>query len=197
LPFAAVVAVICAAITFRIARSPFGRALKAMRENEAAAAAIGKNIVYMKVVVFAIAAGLAAVAGSLLARYISFVGTESFTIEETIYILAMVILGGTGNLWGSILGAVILVFLPEALKFVDMSPDVADKMRQVIYGLILIGILMLRPHGILGEHRTAPRLARSGRADAHAEEQLGQGTDAAPGAVTIRARGFAKNFGGI
>src|SRR3546814_4901104 len=90
----------------------------------------------MKVAVFAIAAALAAVAGSLLARYISFVGTESFTIEETIYVLAMVILGGTGNLWGSILGAVVLVFLPEALKFVDMPPDVADKMRQVIYGLI-------------------------------------------------------------
>src|SRR3546814_9267623 len=92
----------------------------------------------MKVAVFAIAAALAAVAGSLLARYISFVGTESFTIEETIYVLALVILGGTGNLWGSILGAVVLVFLPEAMKFVDMPTDVADKMRQVIYGLILI-----------------------------------------------------------
>ena len=197
LPLAAVAAVICAAITFRIARSPFGRALKAMRENEAAAAAIGKNVVYMKVAVFAISAGLAAVAGSLLARYISFVGTESFTIEETIYILAMVILGGTGNLWGSIIGAIVLVFLPEALKFVDMSPDVADKMRQVIYGLILIGILLVRPQGILGEHRTAPRVARRERMDAHATEELGPVAAAPAEDVTIRARGLAKNFGGI
>src|SRR3546814_16634336 len=109
----------------------------------------------------------------------------------------MVILGGTGNLWGSILGAVVLVFLPEALKFVDMPPDVADKMRQVIYGLILIGILLVRPQGILGEHRTAPRLARRERTDAHAAEQLGSVSEAAPGDVTIRARGLAKNFGGI
>src|SRR3546814_11515502 len=117
----------------------------------------------MKVAVFAIAAALAAVAGSLLARYISFVGTESFTIEETIYVLAMVILGGTGNLWGSILGAVVLVFLPEALKFVDMPPDVADKLRPVIYGLILIGILLVRPQGLLGAHPTAPPPRRAGR----------------------------------
>src|SRR3546814_14328263 len=109
----------------------------------------------------------------------------------------MVILGGTGNLWGSILGAVVLVFLPEALKFVDMPPDVADKMRQVIYGLILIGILLVRPQGILGEHRTAPRLARRERTDAHAAEQMGRVSEDAPGDVTIRARGPPKSFAGI
>src|SRR3546814_17420323 len=109
----------------------------------------------------------------------------------------MVILSGTGNLWGSILGAVVLVFLPEALKFVDMLPDVADKMRQVIYGLILIGILLVRPQGILGEHRTAPRLARRERTDAHAAEQLGSVSEAAPGAGTIRAPGLPKHLGGI
>lgn len=197
LPMALFGAVVCTAIAWRIARSPFGRALKAMRENEAAAQAVGKNIVLMKVTVFAFAAGLAAVAGSLLARYISYVGVDSFSIEETIYILAMVILGGTGNLWGSVAGAIILVLLPELLKFLDLPADIADKMRQVIYGLILIGILLLRPQGIFGEHSTAPRLARRSRDEAHADRELGRVEGARAGEVTVAARNLAKNFGGI
>jgi len=197
LPMAIFGAIVCTAIAWRIARSPFGRALKAMRENEAAAQAIGKNIVLMKVIVFAFSAGLAAVAGSLLARYISYVGVDSFSIEETIYILAMVILGGTGNLWGSVVGAIILVLLPELLKFLALPPDIADKMRQVIYGLILIGILLVRPQGILGEHSTAPALARRARKDAHADEEIGTVEGTEPGEVTVSARGLAKSFGGI
>ena len=197
LPIALLAAVLCIAVCWRIATSPFGRALKAMRENEAATQAVGKNVVYMKVTVFAVSAALAAVAGALLAHYISFVGVESFTIDETIYILAMVILGGTGNLWGSVLGAAILVILPELLKFLALPPDIADKMRQIIYGLILILILLLRPQGLLGERSTAPRLALREARDAHADEELGRIAGAQRGEVTVEGRGLAKSFGGI
>ena len=197
LPVALLAAALCIAVCWRIATSPFGRALKAMRENEAATQAVGKNVVYMKVTVFAVSAALAAVAGALLAHYISFVGVESFTIDETIYILAMVILGGTGNLWGSVLGAAILVILPELLKFLALPPDIADKMRQIIYGLILILILLLRPQGLLGERSTAPRLALREARDAHADEELGRIAGAQRGEVTVEGRGLAKSFGGI
>src|SRR5882762_3640040 len=114
LPLALIVAALCYWVSWRVGASPFGRALKAMRENEAAAQAVGKNIVAMKLAVFAIAAALASVAGSLYAQYVTFISADSVTLELTIYVLAMVILGGTGNLAGSLVGAALLGVLPES-----------------------------------------------------------------------------------
>lgn len=193
LPAAALVAAGCVWIAYRLAHSPFGRSLRAMRENEAAAQAAGKDVVYMKLVVFAFAAGLAAVAGSLFAHYFQYVGPQSFTIEETIYILAMVIIGGTGNLWGSVVGAAVLVILPEALKFVDLPPDIADKSRLLIYGLLLILILRFRPQGILGE-RPGHVLAAVGQSPAVAQELAAADP---PSQVTVIGKGLAKRFGGV
>jgi ABC-type branched-subunit amino acid transport system permease subunit/ABC-type branched-subunit amino acid transport system ATPase component len=188
LPLALAVAAICFAIAWRLGASPFGRALKAMRENEAAAQAIGKNVVAMKLSVFAIAAALASVAGSLYAHYVTFVSAESFTVELTIYLLAMVILGGTGNLFGSIVGAVILAVLPELLKFVDMPSDIADKVRQMLYGLLLILILRLRPQGLLPEFASAHHY--------HAPPERPP-VDARVAAAALEGRGLARRFGGI
>jgi len=188
LPLAVAVAALCFAIAWRLGASPYGRALKAMRENEAAAQAVGKNIVAMKLSVFAIAAALASVAGSLYAHYVSFVSAENFTVELTIYLLAMVILGGTGNLAGSLLGAFILAVLPELLKFVDMPSDVADKLRQMLYGLILILILRWRPQGLLPESASAHHYrAPPERAP----------VDAPVEAAALEGRGLERHFGGI
>ncbi|HUF88206.1 MAG TPA: branched-chain amino acid ABC transporter ATP-binding protein/permease [Thermohalobaculum sp.] len=192
-------AAVCFWVCWRLAHSPFGRALRAMRENEDAAEAVGKNILYMKVTVFAFSAGLAAVAGTLFARYYTYVGAQSFTIDETIYILAMVILGGTANLWGSVLGAAILVFLPELLKFVELPVDIADKLRLVIYGLILILILRFRPEGLLPE----PKGARAMFVPVDAERQAADSSDLFAGAqggagdVILEGRKLRKTFGGI
>ncbi|MAS45254.1 MAG: branched-chain amino acid ABC transporter permease [Rhodobacteraceae bacterium] len=196
---AAIAAVACFWVCRRLTRSPFGRALRAMRENEAAAQAVGKNILYMKVTVFAVSAALAAVAGSLFARYFTYVGADSFTIDETIYILAMVILGGAGNLWGSILGAAILVILPEALKFAPLPVDIADKLRLIAYGVVLMVILRFRPEGLLPEPRGkkamfVPVDAEGGKGDA---EALFEGGAGEPGSVTLEGRALKKTFGGI
>jgi ABC-type branched-subunit amino acid transport system permease subunit/ABC-type branched-subunit amino acid transport system ATPase component len=188
LPLALAVAAICFAVAWRLGASPFGRALKAMRENEAAAQAIGKNVVAMKLAVFAIAAALASVAGSLYAHYVTFVSAESFTVELTIYLLAMVILGGTGNLFGSLVGAVILAVLPELLKFVDMPSDIADKVRQMLYGLLLILILRLRPQGLLPESASAHHY----RAPPERPS-----VDTRVAAAALEGRGLARQFGGI
>jgi ABC-type branched-subunit amino acid transport system permease subunit/ABC-type branched-subunit amino acid transport system ATPase component len=194
LPVAALGAVVGFAVAWRLATSPFGRALRAMRENESAAEAIGKNLIAMKAVVFAFSAGLAAIAGCLFARYFNYVGAQSFTIEETIYILAMVILGGTGNLWGSALGAAILVILPELLKFIELPPEIADKSRLIIYGLLLILILRFRPEGLLGEHRTTSALPRrAARMDTGEELLAGRNI----GEATLVGRNLRKRFGGI
>ncbi|NBT00442.1 MAG: branched-chain amino acid ABC transporter permease, partial [Betaproteobacteria bacterium] len=154
LPLAACCAAICFWISWKVGHSPYGRALKAMRENESAVLSVGKNVVAMKLSVFALAAALASVAGSLYAHYVTFVSAEGFTLDLTVYILAMVILGGTGNLWGSLLGAAILTALPELLKFLALAPDIADKARQMLYGVILILILRIRPQGLIPESST-------------------------------------------
>ncbi|HEX7967814.1 MAG TPA: branched-chain amino acid ABC transporter ATP-binding protein/permease [Stellaceae bacterium] len=193
LPVALLGAVLCFTVAGRLAASPFARAVRAMRENEQAAQAVGKNVVAIKLAVFAFSAGLAAVAGGLYAHYISFVSAETFTLDVTIYVLAMVILGGTGNLWGSLLGAAILTALPELLKFVALPPDIADKSRQVLYGLALIAILLLRPQGLLGEIPTRRRRALAeGAAAAPLGKQL-----PADDAVTVEGRGLERRFGGI
>lgn len=188
LPVAVVTAIICLAIAWRLGASPFGRALKAMRENEAAVQAIGKNVVAMKLQVFAIAAALASVAGWLYAHYFTFVSAEGFTVELTIYMLAMVIIGGTGNLAGSVVGAIVLVALPELLKFVDMSPDIADKVRNMLYGLLLIVMLRLRPQGLVPESATADVL--------QAPPERPPVATPAEGAA-LEGKGLAKRFGGI
>ncbi|HEV2551966.1 MAG TPA: branched-chain amino acid ABC transporter ATP-binding protein/permease [Stellaceae bacterium] len=192
LPVALAGALICLAIGCRLAASPFARALRAMREDETAVQAAGKNVVAMKLTVFAVSAALAAVAGGLYAHYISYVSAETFTLDVTIYVLAMVILGGTGNLWGSVLGAALLTALPELLKFLTLPPDIADKSRQILYGIALITMLLLRPQGLLGESRT-----RRGRVVAPASD--GDFTAGAPAdaAVTVEGRGLARRFGGI
>lgn len=187
---AAVMAVLCVWIAWRTERSPFGRALRAVRENDLAAASVGKDVVAMKLKAFALSAGLAAVAGSLLAQYIGFVGPQSFTVDETIFILGMVILGGTGNTFGAALGAIVLVALPEALKFLALPPATADMMRNVLYGVVLILILRVRPLGLLPERHRAPEPA--------AADAAGPALGLAHGAAAVLlARGLHKRFGGI
>ncbi|NUB15037.1 ATP-binding cassette domain-containing protein [Azospirillum brasilense] len=199
LPLAAVMAALCCAVAWRLGASPFGRSLRAMRENEAAAQAVGKNLVRMKLVVFAMSAGLASVAGTLVAHYIAFVNPESFTIEETILILAMVILGGMGNLWGSLAGAAILVLLPEGLKFVHVPGDIADMVRQVIYGVVLIVILRLRPEGLFPEtvFRTPTGAARSSVPANGPLTGALERASGTPGEVVVSATSLSKHFGGI
>ncbi len=136
----------------RIVRSPFGRVLKAIREDEVFAQAAGKNVAAYKVLVFMIGAGMAAVAGVIYAHYISFIDPTSFTVMESIFILTIVIIGGAGSMWGPVLGAVVLVVLPELLRFVGLPSAVAANVRQIIYGGLLVGMMMWRPQGLLGEY---------------------------------------------
>ena len=96
---------------------------------------------------------MASVAGSLFASYITFIDPSSFWLMESIFILAIVILGGLSNLKGSLLGALFLILLPEALRFVGMPNDIAAQMRQVIYGVILILLMLYRPQGLAGEYK--------------------------------------------
>ncbi len=137
----------------RVVKSPFGRILRGIREDEIAALAMGKNVNKYKIIVFIIGAFFAGIAGSLYAHYITFIDPSSFTVMESITILLMVVFGGMGSLGGSFVGAAVLVIFPELLRFLGMPSSVAAPLRQMIYGLLLIVLMLKRPQGILGTYR--------------------------------------------
>jgi branched-chain amino acid transport system permease protein len=136
-----------------ITKSPFGRILTAVREDEIATEAMGKNVNKYKLIVFVVGAFFAGIAGSLYAHYISFIDPSSFTIMESIAVLLMVVFGGMASLGGSFVGASILVIFPELLRFLGMPSSIAAPLRQMIYGLLLIILMIWRPQGLLGKYR--------------------------------------------
>lgn len=145
-------AVVAYAVVWRLSNSPFGRVLHAIREDEVFAKALGKNTLRFKVTAFAVGAALAASAGSLYAHYITYIDPTSFTVMESILIISMVIIGGAGSTWGPLIGAVVLVTLPEALRFVGLPSSVAANLRQILYGALLVIMMMFRPRGLVGKY---------------------------------------------
>lgn len=136
----------------RIVDSPFGRVLVSIREDEIACLSIGKNVNRYKIIVFMIGAFFAGIAGSLYAHYITFIDPSSFTAMESISVLLMVVFGGMGSIRGSFVGALVLVIFPEMLRFLGMPSSVSAPLRQMIYGLLLVLLMLYRPQGIVGRY---------------------------------------------
>jgi branched-chain amino acid transport system permease protein len=177
-------------VTRRLENSPVGRAWKAIREDEVAAATMGIPVVRMKLFAFAVGASFAAAVGVLFAAKQVFINPESFTFMESIGVLAMVILGGMGSVPGAILGATavtilnlqllkglslwlnslrqsgIVLFLPLLGSF-DLSQIPAQfepaKYERMVFGLILILMMIFRPQGILPPKRALPAPRQAGR----------------------------------
>ncbi len=152
-----ILVIIFAGLTFLLSEfitsSSFGRVLKAIREDERAIQVFGYNTLFFKLTIFVIGAMIASLAGSLYASYITYVDPSSFNLSESIFILAIIILGGLANNKGAVLGAICLVVLPELLRFVGFPSDIAAQMRQVTYGLILVLLMLYRPQGLMGEYK--------------------------------------------
>ncbi len=132
--------------------SPLGRVLQASREDEVFAAAMGKNVARYKLLAFVIGAAVAGCAGVIYAHYIRYIDPSSFTLMESIFIISIVVFGGAGSLWGPLVGATILVVIPEILRFVGMPDAVAANLRQAFYGIILAAFMLIRPQGIMGQY---------------------------------------------
>ena len=147
---AGIVAVIALAVVSWITASPFGRVLHVIREDEVLARSLGKNVLRFKVTVFAISAALAASAGSVYAQYITYIDPTNYTAMESIFILSMVILGGAGSRWGPVVGAVLLVTLPELLRFTGLPNAVAGNVRQILFGAAMVACMAWRPQGLMG-----------------------------------------------
>jgi branched-chain amino acid transport system permease protein len=145
---------VCAGVTYwiehRIVSSPFGRVLQCIRDDEIATRASGKRTIRFKLQTLMLTAFFAGLAGSLYAHYVTFIDPSSFSVNESIAVLLMVVFGGMASLRGSVFGAAALVLLPEALRFVGVPQSIAAPIRQMIYGLLLVVILLKRPQGLVG-----------------------------------------------
>ena len=137
----------------KINNSSLGRVLKAVRDDEDAIKVFGYDTYYFKMFIFTISAGMAAISGGLLASYLTFIDPGSFVLIEAITMVVAIILGGLASLNGSVVGAAVLILLPEALRFVGLPSDIAAQMRQVLFGLALILLMLYRPQGLLGEYK--------------------------------------------
>lgn len=146
-------AALCAFIVWRLTASPWGRALVSMREDELAARSLGKNTRFLKVQALAISTALVAVAGALYAAYVGYLDPSSASLDESILMLSMVLVGGVGNFRGPVIGALILIALPELLRFLNLPDALAANLRLAIYGLLLVFMMHFRPQGISGEYR--------------------------------------------
>jgi branched-chain amino acid transport system permease protein len=136
-------AVTMVVVAVRIAHSTHGRALFAIRDDEVAAEALGVDTTRYKVLAFVIGSFFAGIAGGLFAHYNAYLHPNSFTFLKSIEVIAMVVLGGLGSITGSILAAILLTVLPEALRS-------AQELRMVLYSLMLIILMITRPGGLLG-----------------------------------------------
>ena len=136
-------ALLCVVSIWRMVYSQRGTAFFAIREDEIAAAAMGIDTTRYKILAFIVGAFWAGVAGGLLAHFIGYIHTNSFTFLRSVEIVAMVVLGGLGSITGAMISAAILTILPEILRF-------GAEYRMVIYSLLLIGLMLataVRPHG--------------------------------------------------
>ena len=155
-----VMVLICAYIAWRIKTTRVGRALQAIRENEIAARATGIDATRYKIIAFVLAGAYAGLAGSLLAHDIKFVSPDSYSFDQSVVFLVMLILGGSSSIGGAILGAVLLTMLPEVLRPLKSS-------YIMVYGAAVIAMVIFMPQGLVGvfgalrarfERRTPPGL---------------------------------------
>ena len=152
------VLVIVIVINLRLQNSRIGRAWEAVREDETAARAMGIDTTKIKLLAFAMGASFGGVAGGMFAAIQGFISPESFVLVESIMVVAMVVLGGMGNIWGVILGALLLSFVPEVLRYTVeplqkaafgrmlVEPEV---LRMLVFGFALVLVMLFRPAGLL------------------------------------------------
>jgi len=146
-----IICVICYFLIRRITHSPFGKVLESIRDDELASKTLGKNTSKAKSLSLMISAFFAGLAGSLYAHYITYIDPSSFTIMALIPVLCIVIIGGLASLRGTFIATIIIVLLPEPLRFIGFPSSIIGPMRQIIYALLLIIILLYKPKGIYGK----------------------------------------------
>jgi branched-chain amino acid transport system permease protein len=131
-------------------RSPFGRVIHAIREDEQAVVAAGKNVLRAKLSVSAISGAYAGAGGGVYAAFLSFIDPSQFDIHVSILFLTMLVVGGARTLIGSIIGPLLLLAIPQVLALIHIPSTVLGPLRQLGYGVLLVAFMLFRPQGIAG-----------------------------------------------
>ena len=164
------VLVVAIVINLRLQNSRLGRAWVAIREDEVAAQAMGINTRNVKLLAFAMGASFGGVAGGIFAATQGFISPESFVFVESIMVLSMVVLGGMGNVWGVVLGAILLSFVPEILRYTVEPAQKAvfgrlliepEVIRMLLFGLALVLMMLYRPAGLWPSSRRKRELSET------------------------------------
>lgn len=151
-PFVIVLTALMLWITVALSRSQYGSALRAVRESDVAAMAMGINVRAMKLSAFALSAAFAGIAGGMYTLFTSFIHPESLGFQATILILTMVVVGGIGSVRGAVAGAIVFGLISELLRQ-------ALSVQEIIYGVILMGFMMFKPKGLFADRQR--RVART------------------------------------
>ncbi|MGZ5033970.1 MAG: ABC transporter permease subunit [Usitatibacter sp.] len=167
--FLLVVLMVVIVINLRLQDSRIGRAWEAIREDELAARSMGINTMRMKLLAFAMGASFGGIAGGMFSSIQGFISPESFILTESVMVLSMVVLGGMGNIWGVVMGAILLSFVPEILRYTVepaqlwlfgrsiIDPEV---IRMLLFGLAMVVMMLVRPAGLFPSAVRKRELAR-------------------------------------
>jgi len=128
---------------------PYGRVISAMRDDELAFSALGRNAMMIKLAIFAIGSGFAGIAGGIYAYYYQYISPDQFEILQSGMLLTMVVVGGMGSHLGPVVGAVLLLLLPQAISFLNLPPSVMAPLQGVIFTTLVIVFIFWRPQGLI------------------------------------------------
>ena len=185
----------------RLTESPYGRSLRAMRDNDVVADSLGKNLLSMRTAMLVTGGAIAGLSGGILVSYITTWSPAAWGYAETVVLFAAVIIGGAGNRLGAVLGAVLVpVGFEEVTRYIPTSnnlpPNLIPSLEWVAIGLLIIGFLWFRPQGVLPERK---RVIAVGPPGAGERERAsgGPGGSGAAGSVVLEAVRVSREFGGV
>lgn len=134
-------------------KTHISRLFQAVRDDQFILMTFGKKPGYYKALSIILACGITGIAGALFATYYSYIDPTSFTLNESILIISIVLIGGLGSIKGSVAGALFYILLPETLRFLNLPDDIAANLRMIIYAVILILVVIYKPHGFFGKYK--------------------------------------------
>jgi ABC-type branched-subunit amino acid transport system ATPase component/ABC-type branched-subunit amino acid transport system permease subunit len=149
----AIIGLLVLGFCYRLGESGYGRILKGMREDEAAVRSLGKNTIVYQALIFGLGSALAGLAGAMFSFYFGNATPSEFNLNQAILFVIMVVIGGAGNLFGSIVGAILITASTPALEdWIKVNPSTATYWQQSVYGAALILVMIFRPAGLFPEH---------------------------------------------
>jgi branched-chain amino acid transport system ATP-binding protein/branched-chain amino acid transport system permease protein len=189
----------------RLTESPYGRSLRAMRDNDVVADSLGKNLLSMRTAMLVTGGAIAGLSGGILVTYITTWSPAEWGYAETVVLFAAVIIGGAGNQWGAVLGAVLVpVGFEEVTRYIPTSnnlpPNLIPSLEWVAIGILIIGFLWFRPQGVLPERKRVIAVAAPQPTAGEGERARGDSGSpgsSTPAAVVLEAVGLSREFGGV